>query len=541
MIDIDDNAVSDVLNLEARKRQVLKLVLGELRKQADHHLAIRVNMGDVDSYVTSVPLLWIADKVGFAADLPIFKESTEGSRRIAVNQATIDLVQQRQPDWRRQQPMTAYLAAQPQHKFPPLFLVAYQHWVYEPDSDRWAPDGTALHDSLTLLDLEPTGTYWDLDDSDTRFYALDGQHRLMAILGLQDLIRTGNLHALDEKGKQRNQSPLLIGDLIQRLQDNLGADKATIHERMQLLMDERIGVEIVPAVTNGETFDRALRRLRQLFVDVNEQAKSLTKSEIAQLDENNGFKIVARRLIGRHPLLCSATGLDSGSFDPVHMKSVNLSEKSSSYTTLDALCTVVERYLVENRKPESVSTWQPLAKGLYQRPDDESLEVGTSAMVDYFDAIARLPSHKAFIQGKPAGDIRSTKAEDNILFRPIAQTALAEAVGKLSHEGISVATVARVLTKQEKLGQLRLTDPRAPWFGVLCDPVARKVRRHKRNEKLCCQLFVYLLGGGISDDVGRAELLEKFVAERRVDDDRVIDINGAPVEPKEVDLPNPWN
>ncbi|MCY4508094.1 MAG: DGQHR domain-containing protein [Acidobacteria bacterium] len=179
----DTNLALEVVQQENRKRRALSVLLGDLRTKAEHHLAIQVQMGEVDSYITSVPLRWIAAKVGFAADLPLFRESIEGSKRIAADQDTIETVQQRHPDWRRQQELTAYLATRRHHKFPPLLLVAYQHWVYEGDSDKWAPDGTAMNDSLTLASLEPTGTYWDLDDSETLLYAFDGQHRLMAIQG----------------------------------------------------------------------------------------------------------------------------------------------------------------------------------------------------------------------------------------------------------------------------------------------------------------------------------------------------------------------
>ena len=539
MTDIDYSAVSDVVRQEAQKRQALSLLLGELRTRTEHHLAIQVHMGDVASYVTSVPLRWIAARVGFAADLPIFRESIEGSKRIAVDQRTIDTVQQRQPDWRRQQEMTAYLATRRHHKFPPLLLVAYQHWVYQDDSDKWGPDEKAMHDSLTLASLEPTGTYWELDDSDTLFYALDGQHRLMAILGLNELVTTGSLHALDENRKQRNQPPLSRDALIRRIQDSSGGDKHAIHERLQRLMDERIGIEIVPAVIIGETFVRALRRLRQLFVDVNEHAKTLTASELAQLDENHGFRIVARKLMGRHALLRSATNSDGVPFGRVHVKNQTLGEKSPSYTTLNALSIIVERYLIESRTPPQVSSWRPLVKGIYERPDDQSLEAGASAMTGYFDALARLPSHEAFIQGKPAGDIRT--ADAHILFRPIAQTALAEAVGKLSREGISLRTIADVLAVQEEREQLRLTKPNTAWFGVLCDPAPpHKMRRHRRNEMLCCRLFQYLLGGGIPDDVDREELRVDFANERRVDDAHAVDLNGVTVELDKVRLPTPW-
>ena len=119
-------------------------------------------------------------------------------------------------------------------------------------------------------------------------------------------------------------------------------------------MDERIGIEIVPAVIMGETRERALRRLRQLFVDVNEHAKSLTPGELAQLDEKHGFRIVARKLMGRHALLRNATNSDGVRFGRVDTKNTTLREKSPSYTTLQALSTVVERYLVESGRRAGV-------------------------------------------------------------------------------------------------------------------------------------------------------------------------------------------
>ena len=539
MSDIDYSAITDVLHQETQKRRALSQLLGELRGKAEHHLAIQVHMGDVASYITSVPLEWIANKVGFAADLPIFKESTEGSKRIAIDPDTIEIVQQRLPDWRRQQEMTAYLASRRHHKFPPLLLVAYQHWAYEPQSDKWAPDETATEESLTLFGLEPNGTYWDLDDSNTRFYALDGQHRLMAILGLQELIRTGSLHALDKERRPTKKPSLSIDELLQRLQDNSGGDKAAIHESMQHLMDECIGIEIVPAVISGETIGDAYRRLRQLFVDVNEHAKPLSSSEIAQLDEHHGFRIVARKLMAQHSLLRRGNGPDGGSFERVHTKNVTLPEKSPSYTTLNTLVTIAERYLVESDRPPKVSLWLSIGNHIYQRPDPESLNLGTSVMTEYFDALARLPSHEAFVRGKPAGDIR--KIDENILFRPIAQTALAEAVGKLHRQGISLVTIADVLAAEEDRDQLRLTDPHTPWFGVLCDPVPpHKMRRHKRNQELCCRLLQYLLGGGIPDDVDREELRGDFANERRVDEDHAVDLDGDTVELDKVRLPVPW-
>ena len=537
----DMDAIMDVMEAQQREQRVLSMLLEKQRALARHHLALQVRMGDVSSYLTSVTLGWVAEKVGFAADLPIFRETSEGTKRVQIDQETVEQIQQRQPDWRRQLQMTAYLATRRQHKFPPLLLVGYQGWVYNDRHDRWGVDGSAMVDSLTLRGLEPTGTYWDLDDTETEFYALDGQHRLMAILGLRELIKTGQLHALDENRKPKKAGTLSREELVNHIHSGTGESAGSIHERLQHLMDERIGIEIVPAVCIGESYNEALRRLRQMFVDVNEHAKPLSRSELAQLDETNGFRVVARRLL-IHKLLETAP---DGERPKVETVKTTLADSSDCYTTLNTLAEVVRRYLTENKTlPESnnFASWSQLvAKGIYVRPEDEALEHGEHAMVQYFDHLSGIASHIAFIQGKPASELRTDGDSDNILFRPLVQTALAEAIGKLVTEGVSLANIVEELSQQEASGQLKLRERTSPWFGVLCDP-SGKMRRHRRNEDLCCRLLQYLLGGGIEDDAERDRLTKDFAAERVIDHEamKAIDLEGNTVATDQVRLPHPW-
>ena len=541
--DMDD--LLEVTEIHHKEQRVLSRLLGDLRSQASHHLVLQVRMGDVSSYLTSVTLRWVAEKVGFAADLPIFRESSEGSKRIQVDPETVEKIQQRPPDWRRQLDMAVYLATRRHHKFPPLLLVGYQGWVYDDRNDKWGTDARAMNDSLTLSGLEPTGTYWDLDDSDTQFYALDGQHRLMAILGLREIVQTGQLHALDEKRNPKKRG-LSREDIVEYIHNGTGESHATIHERLQHLMDERIGVEIVPAVRTEENLGEALRRLRQMFVDVNENAKPLSRSELTQLDETNGYRVISRRLLVEHNLLRNSTTADGGTRVKVDATRTNLPERSDCYTTLNTLAEIVRRYLKENKalaESSNYASWDNLiAKGASVRPEDSALERGKQDMDEYFDHLATIPSHVAFIQGKPASELRRSKdGEDNILFRPQVQTALAEAIGKLVTRGATLKNIVEELGRQEQRGQLRLTQRTSPWFGVLWDP-SGKMRRHKTNEVLCCRLFQYLLGGGIKDDNDRKNLRKNFAAARQIDQegDQAIDLEGNSIPTAEVQLPHPW-
>ena len=174
-----------------QERRVLARLLDELQWKANHHLVFQVNMGEVESYLTSVTLNWVVDKVGFIRDFPVFRKSGGESGDVESSKESLEQRQQRDPDWTRQRDMAAYLAARRHHKFPPLLLVGYQGWVFEDRHERWGEDGRAMSDSLNLGNLDTNGMCWELDDSSTQFYALDGQHRLMAIRGLKELIQTG--------------------------------------------------------------------------------------------------------------------------------------------------------------------------------------------------------------------------------------------------------------------------------------------------------------------------------------------------------------
>jgi len=288
----DKEDLEDLLaltTLRHKEFRVLSRLLGDIRAKKNQHLVQHVRMGEVSSYLLSVDFRWVSEKVGFAADLPIFRESGEGSKRVATSPETVQTIQRLQPDWRCQLNMVVYLAMRRHHKFPPLVLVGYQGWVHDDRHEKWGIDGLSMNDSLTIYGLEPTGSYWGLDDSRTQFYALDGQHRLMAILGLRDLIQTGYLHALDENRKPRgNDKGLHYDDVVSYISKNTGEPQSDVHERLQHFMDEYIGIEVVPSVRQGENFNKALVRLRQMFADINENAKESISSEIPLIDKING-------------------------------------------------------------------------------------------------------------------------------------------------------------------------------------------------------------------------------------------------------------
>ena len=279
-----DQVINDVMQMEERNRQALSLLLELQREKDGHLLALRTRMGEITSFVASVTLSWVAQNVYLAGNLPIFKRKADTTKKLSKDEDMLDDIKLLQPDWRRQLPMALYLATRRHHKFPPLLVVGCQDWVYDKDAEQWGLDRRAMQNSHTAISLEPEANYCDLDTKNTKYYALDGQHRLMAILGVHELLTKGKLFSLDANGKPDPNRFITRETIYAQAQKEKGEDEYTVHNRLEGLMSERIGIEIIPAVVSGETYKEAIFRLRDTFLDVNENTRSLSNSEFVQLN-----------------------------------------------------------------------------------------------------------------------------------------------------------------------------------------------------------------------------------------------------------------
>ena len=541
--------VSDeMLDREFSQREALRLLLDWQQEREDHQITLMARMGSSKSYLASVSLGWIAANVYFARDLPIFKGHLRaGTTAIDINDVTSTYLQQRAPDYTRQLPIALYLATREHHKFPPLLLVAYQDWVYEEGHDKWDSRGLAMADSLNVDSLDSKASLVDLDVATTTYFALDGQHRLMAIKGLKELLDNGRLSAKKSDGTAISGRDMTRDEVEEYL-----SERGFNANKLQSAMNEVMGVEIIPAVQDGETFRQAVSRLRNVFVDVNENAKRLEKGELTLLDENDGFRIVARTIMTKHGLFKGYSGGLN-----VDTKSNQLSETSQEYTVLNTIVSIAQAYL--GKMPE-FEGWSAPVLGLkgkrgvgLLRPVDDEIARGLADLSTYFDVLATLPSHDSMRsyfssggkEGKSPGELRGDPAR-NILFRPIAQLALARAIARLrKDQGADLNRLMERLSLHEGLGELDLTSKAAPWFGVLCDPIEEKVRRQKKYEDLCVEMMVYLLGGGFGDDEARREkLLDDFFEARRVssdsDEPAALDLSGSRKTREEFSLPDPW-
>ncbi|MGB3205923.1 MAG: DGQHR domain-containing protein [Crinalium sp.] len=517
---------SQILERENQEKQALALLLDRYLARNDQVLVQKIEMGGSEAYIGSATLEWFARRVRYASQLPLLRQKfNPDTENVEIDAESIEEIQQRPLDWSRQASLAQYLAARKNHKFPPVLVVINQPWVDNPKANQWDAKQRALQSATEFTPLDKDGNVGLLDVSaDVTIFALDGQHRLMGVQGLMELIQTGKLPRY-KKDKKPSGAVITIDELRQEYQIEASY--------LQNLAKEKIGIEFISAVVTGENYAEARRRVRSIFVHVNLMAVPLSKGQLAQLDEDDGFSIVARKVAVTHPLLKDISGRNPR----VNWDSATVAAKSTVLTTLQALKEMSERYL-QHKFPH----WKLEKKGLIpMRPEDEELEAGIKEFKLLFDNLTNLFSFQRLERGEETPELRRFSFEKgggdgNILFRPVGQVALAQALGILVFKKkLSVKDIFDKLQKYDADGGFSgMEFPESIWYGVLYDP--NKKRVSVAGKDLAGRLIVYLLGG-VDDDMEKAEI-RRAVADARTIENQAMGFNGKFVEPRKVGLPS---
>jgi DGQHR domain-containing protein len=489
--------------------------------QPNEILVQRTNMGGSEAYVGSVTLQWLADRVKYASEMSLLSQQYQPKdNNIAIDSDSIEVIQQRPLDWSRQAALVQYLAGRTTHKFPPVLVTIDRSWVDNIHATEWGRGGKASESAAMFMPIDEHENFGLLDVGESvRIYALDGQHRLMGVQGLMELLRVGEL-------PRYNKYRELVGNKITI------AELGTSAEYLESLPQETIGIEFISAVVKDETQLEARRRIRSIFVHVNLMAIALSKGQLAQLDENDGFAIVARNIAVNHPLLKDLPGRSPR----VNWDSATVAAKTTVLTTLQALQDMAAKYL-QYQFPH----WKPKAqKGLVPlRPDTTELAAGIAAFSHLFDRLSQFTSYER-LKGEDTPKLRRFSfeidgGEGHLLFRPVGQVAFAQGVG--------MAVFKKQMAQTDVFGKLDRYDadggfgnidlPQSLWYGILYDPNKKRILVSGRD--LAAKLIVYLLGG-VDNDFDRAEL-RRQVAEARTVGDYAMSFDGKLVTPKEVGLP----
>ncbi len=156
--------------------------------------------------------------------------------------------------------------------------------------------------------------------------------------------------------------------------------------------------------------------------------------------------------------------------------------------------------------------------------------------------MSKLPSYAALANGMTTGEFRRFKEEGqggmgHMLFRPIGQIALAQALGQLvfaRQPSMSLSEAFKRLAEFDKDGGFEMERPLSLWYMVLYDP--QKKRMLVSGRDLAARLLVYMVGGGIVDAAEREKLREDLQTARTFND-KIIGFDDKPVS--KIKLPPP--
>ena len=527
--------IDDLISADRHRTEQRKLILQELLQEAadrkDHVLVHRSAMGRVltstgspkavPSYAATHSLEWIAANIKLGSEMPFIKSKIVDGR-LEIDAENADDVKQRAPDFTRQPALAAYLT-QSARKFGPIIAVISPDWVDNPKHENWSK-GRALKSAADFLPLDLEGKIGLLKLDGSRVYALDGQHRVIGIQGIQE-VRDKPL-GLALKNKQGGETKKYISKEM-----FLKMFKLSIAD-LQSLLNETMLVEYIPAVIAGETREDASRRIRSTFIAINSYAKRTDKGENILLDDMDGYAIVARRAALFHPLFDA-----NGKNKRVNWKNTSIPNKRTTwYTTLQTIYEMAHEYLSATAS-QLVDDWEiEFQDQMPIRPPEIQLEEARKEFFDFLDHVFQLPVFQELERGDrdtvaQAEEVRrwrefpTEEEPDNkghLLLRPLGQIILARAVGLLVRprgtegKGMTLDAVFKKLKRYDEMGGFAAHRPQNVWYGVTFEP--KKDKMIMGNQSWASDLLVYLVNG--LEEKDRQHLWQQFVSARIVNKEK---------------------
>ena len=504
---------------------------------------------------------WIAKYVNLVGEMPMFNEADGAYKyigdefgNIEITSENIDLIRQRPVDFSRAVGIAKYLLMHPYHNLPDLVLVVSAPWVDDRNAPEWQ-EGRAIKDSCDMeticADTDKVLLHLGKLGEAGRYpvYALDGQHRLVGIRAAMEMIEKGRLKPQKRDGTVSARTP---DETLEEWLDEAEEIGVTMANVLKF-RTERVGIKLIPAVCQGETWEEAVQRVASVFKAFNTTSVAVSKGASTAMDHEDGFAITANRTWKVSSFLKDTKGRNAR-LSPV---TNTIAPKSTVVTTLHTLKVMVEEYL---RNSSEFEKWyEPRKKNTLGRPPAErEVEAAVAEFSSFWDAIASLPSMisvepwdllpVSVKQTLPRREERNVAemrrfpsdtqhGEAHMLFRPLGQQALAAAVGIVVHDPIRPASLREVfakLAKYDAAGGFCLVDRSNPWWGVMYDQTKDKIVTG--GARLAAELLVYMLSGECARGV--EELRRSFAAARRSSTPGMyVDLDGNDVPLEKFNLP----
>lgn len=261
---------------------------------------------------------------------------------------------------------------------------------------------------------------------ETRYYALDGQHRLLAIKTIMD--PSEDFFSLRPDGFE----------------------------------DEKLSVVLV-VPDQADDLDQFRKHFRRLFGHLNRYAKPMDQATSIIMDEDDAFAIGLRRLFAEHDFF-KVVGKDRDSSRVLTKKGKNIPPGSTHLTTIEVLYDMCEAMLSSAHR---LNAWKLDGKdaSLFKRfrPTDATLDEMYSELSNIWttlvELIPDLQVDGTKMRNNDVTDLEGAVEKNHLLFRPIGQIPLARIIRFLLDQ---VADEASPLDPETSRRALRPLS-RIPW------------------------------------------------------------------------------
>lgn len=237
------------------------------------------------------------------------------------------------------------------------------------------------------------------------------------------------------------------------------------------------------------------QKTRRIFNKVNRYAKQVGRGDNIITDEDDGYAIVTRELIGdtSSPLFTSGKKKESSL---VNWKQNTLSPKSPHLTTISALYEMTKVIL---RPHEEYKHFEDKKKAL--RPPQAELESATELVMSFWAKLFDLltPYKVAIEKADRSASVMSMRKEDedySLLFKPAGQIAFVQALVNAQHDfSLSLdELVKRANALENRWGLLQ-----PHWVNIIMSPSGAINAKADARERATA-LIEYLLVGDLMSE-----------------------------------------
>lgn len=401
---------------------------------------IKAVMGNTTYYMSKIAAGELIDKVGIAKELPEWENMTADEKM------------QREYDIKRIiEEIVPYVVEDPDRFFGSLIIDVFSGFdriEFEPISEV-VPNIPKAY-AVPMADMG----FITLPGKE-RLIALDGQHRLLSL-------------RIAIKGSMGVPAGVKLKPVeIERLKPH------------PELAGEELSIILVEHTDN--------QKIRKIFNKINKYAKQTSRSDNIITSDDDPFAVISRRLIKDGELLAPINGIEI-----VNSKNNTLSLRSKNLTTLSALYSVSEVVLKDKHLSSK------------RLPSEEDLDEAFKTVSNFWSVLLdRVDVYKEYINLTRYNKPVSTLREENLLFKPVTQMALAHVALIASRKDISWEEIC------DRLNRVDWRFENETWFNILVMGSAnKKMITGKESIRGAGMVIAYIVMGDVMTPSEKADVTQ---------------------------------